>query len=145
MSRRKKVKVPDAHEKAFLGLRIPVEDKKRLEVEAKERGETMAALCNRILLGDVRESGGAAAAVSELGDHANDWEAIVDEVKRLTLKRDELQEMVEERSGLFTSAPRSLRNALRACNKRIEVASARLEKMFPADPKRSVADILAGL
>jgi len=144
MSRRKKAKMADAHEKAFLGLRIPPEDKKRLEAEAKERGESMAALCNRILLGGVRESGGAAAAVSELGDHANDWEAAVDDVKRLTLKRDELGEMIQEREGLFRSAPQSLRSAYRACNKRIEVASDKLEKMFPPDRERSLMDVLKG-
>ena len=136
----------DAHEKAFLGLRIPVEDKKRLEAEAKERGETMAALCNRILLGDVRESGGAAAAVSEIGDHANDWEAVVDDVKRLTLKRDELGEMIREREGLFRTAPQSLRNAFRVCDKRIEDASTKLEKMFPPDRPRmkTLGEVLRG-
>ena len=134
----------DAHEKAFLGLRIPVEDKKRLEAEAQERGETMAALCNRILLGKVKESGGAAAAVSELGDHANGWEAVVDDVKRLNEKRDELAQMIREREGFFTSAPQSLRTALRACNKRIEDASTKLEKMFPRDRQRSLGDVLRG-
>ena len=134
----------DAHEKAFLGLRIPVEDKKRLEAEAKERGETMAALCNRILLGDVRESGGVAAAVSEFGDHANDWEQVVDDVKRLTLKRDELEEMIQERQGIFTQAPQSLRNALRACNFRIQIASNKLEKMFPPNKRPGLMEILEG-
>jgi len=144
MSRRKKVKMPDAHEKSFLGLRIPPEDKKRLEAEAKERGETMAALCNRILLGGVREKGGAAVAVSEVEDHANDWEAVVDDVKRLTLKRDELGEMIHERQGLFQSAPRSLRNAFRVCDERIGSASDRLEKLFPSEKRKSLSDILKG-
>lgn len=145
MSRRKKAKMPDAHEKAFLGLRIPPEDKKRLEAEAKERGESMAALCNRILLGGVRENGGAAVVVSEVEDHTTDWEQAVDDVKRLTLKRDEFRQMIRDRQGFFTDAPQSLRNALRACDDRIGVASAKLDKLFPRKKERPLMDVLRGM
>lgn len=47
--------------------------------------------------------------------------------------------MVQERSGLFTSAPKSLKVALRAADCRIREATEKLEAMLPLDKEKRLS------
>lgn len=133
-----KVKKIMSNDKAFIGVRVPDAQKAKLAKKAEADGISLQELCTRLLdLGHMKENFDSVDVLSNIQEDASDWEAVVDEVKRLNEKREELEQMVEERSGLFTEAPLSLRNALRACNKRIKVASDKLEKMFPQEKRRN--------
>jgi len=140
-----KVKKVMGSDKAFIGVRIPDTQKAKLEKKAEADGISLQQLCTRLLdLGHMKENFDTVDALSNVQEDASDWEAVVDEVKRLNGKRDELEEMISEKSGLFTSAPQSLRNALRACNFRIGIASNKLAKMFPEEKRKTTADLLLG-
>jgi len=145
MKKKGKVKKVMSNDKAFIGIRVPDTQKAKLEKKAETDGISLQQLCTRLLdLGHMKENLNTVDVLNNVQEDASDWEAVVDEVSRLNGKRDQLEEMIEEKSGLFTSAPQSLRNALRACNFRIEIASNKLEKMFPQEKRKTTADILLG-
>lgn len=118
-------------EKAFLGIRIPEGDKLKLEKQAEERGVSMTELCTQLLKSGVKRTGGVAIAVAEHEQTADAWEELVDELKHLEEKREELKKMVDERSGFFQTAPASLKMALRAAELRIRQATEELKKLCP--------------
>ena len=143
--KKRKVKKVMANDKAFIGVRVPDAQKAKLEKKAEADGISLQQLCTRLLdLGHMKENLDTVDMLSNVQEHANDWEQTVDEVKRLTLKRDELGEMIRDRQGFFSNAPRSLRNAYRACDERIGVASEKLAKLFPRKKDRSLMDVLKG-
>jgi len=143
--KKRKVKKVMANDKAFIGVRVPDAQKAKLEKKAEADGISLQQLCTRLLdLGHMKENLDTVDMLSNVQEHANDWEQAVDEVKRLTLKRDELGEMIRDRQGFFSNAPQSLRNAYRACDERIGAASEKLAKLFPRKKDRSHMDVLMG-
>lgn len=120
-------------EKAFIGVRIEPREKRRLEQQAEEQSISLNEHCKRLLNGARQDAGTATDAVAEYQEHAGEWEELVDELTRLEAKREELKEIVNEQSGLFTNAPLSLRTALRAAEHQINLATKKLASMCPTE------------
>lgn len=143
--KKRKVKKVMANDKAFIGIRVPDAHKAKLEKKAEADGISLQQLCTQLLdLGNMKQNLDTVDVMSNIEEHADDWEQAIDEVKRLTVKRDELQEMIRDRQGLFSNAPQSLRNAYRACDERIGAASEKLAKLFPRKKDRSLMEVLKG-
>lgn len=129
---------------AFIGVRVSGAAKQRIEAEAKQKGVSLNQHVVQILNGNLLSKGDAGVAVAQLQDHADDWEQLVDEVKHLTEKRDDLLTMIQKRRGIFSNAPQSLITAYRVCNDRIGTAADKLNKLFPRG-KRTFWETLEGL
>jgi len=124
---------------AFLGLRIPEEAKAKLEQEAGKQGVSVTELCKRLLAagvngGDGDDAGNVARPAGP--STVDDQDSMIEDIKRLENMRTELNQMVDERQGLFDQAPESLRIARRSVESRIQGLSKKLHAMIPAGERK---------
>jgi len=129
---------------AFLGLRIPEEAKAKLEAQAAAQALSLTEYCKKLLAAGVNRENptDGAAAQLEAGHVVDDQNILVQDIKRLEEMRTELQGMCDERSGLFNSAPESLRTALRSVKSRLQGLTKKLQSMMPAEKQDGFFDFL---